>query len=191
MFKDFTSIKCVSCAKYQMWSGSSIFQINSSWRSLNSLVCTRYSFNATKDFHLNKVEDSWLPKRDLVLREGSRKTYRPKLRNKDIIKRNLGVTNIPFDVKKKSRREKSVGRHHRIRRTASSSSSSSSSSSCNNNCFSTYLLSGFGLVHFCSLKRTEKMLQVSQSNRSSIIHRSAHSHEDQHKEEKCSYGMDW
>ena len=45
--------------------------------------------------HLNRLENSRLLKQ--ILREGSLKTGRLKLRHKDIIKRNMGVRNIALD----------------------------------------------------------------------------------------------
>ena len=119
------TIWCVSCSKYSMPNGGRISQINSFWRNPNSRVCTIYSFNATKDRvgHLNKFEDSRLPEQILhsQLSEESRKIGKPKLRYKDIIKRNLGVRKIPLDnwqwlsKNRKNWRKTSARHNHWIR----------------------------------------------------------------------------
>ena len=55
--------------------------------------------NKELDGYLNRLEDSRLPKQilDLQLAEGSRKTSKLNLGYKDILKRNMGLLNIPLD----------------------------------------------------------------------------------------------
>ena len=85
----------------KMSSGGSISQINSSWRNLNSLACTVYSPNITSDGLATwtdlRTADCQKQIQYSQLWEESYKTGRSKLRHKGIIKRNLGVVNIPLN----------------------------------------------------------------------------------------------
>ena len=74
-----------------MSSFGSISQINSTWRNLNTIACLICLADALKKW----AEDTWELQSDetdhvLKVREGSRKTYWPKLKNKDIVLKKSG-----------------------------------------------------------------------------------------------------
>ena len=81
----------------KMLSGDSKYQIKPSWRNLNSLACSLP--NATKDVLATETDlrTADCKNRYSQLRGGSRKKGCPKLKHKDIFKRDQGFMNIPLD----------------------------------------------------------------------------------------------